>query len=209
MNPIKLDAKQPTAVAEAAALIRAGALVAFPTDTLYGVGADAFSAEAIGKLFAAKGRDSEKGIPILLADAANLHLVVEGVPDIARALIAAYWPGPLTLILPKKDGLPANLSRTNSIAVRVPDNPIARRLIFEAGGVIAVTSANRSGEAPARSAPEALAALGEDIAAVLDGGPVEHGRASTILDCTEMPPKIIRQGPISAKALAFSLTNGV
>jgi L-threonylcarbamoyladenylate synthase len=209
MNPLKLDANQPTAVAEAAAFIRAGALVAFPTDTLYGVGADAFSSEAIGKLFAAKGRDLEKGIPILLADAANLHLVVEETPDIAQALIASYWPGPLTLILPKKDGLPANLSRTNSIAVRVPDNPIAQRLIFEAGGAIAATSANRSGEAPARSAPEALAALGDVIAAVLDSGPVEHGRASTILDCTAMPPKIIRHGPIGAQALALSLTNRV
>jgi len=209
MSPLILNANQPTAVTQAAAFIRAGALVAFPTDTLYGVGADAFSSEAIGKLYVAKGRDSEKGIPILLADAASLHLVVEEVPDIARALITAYWPGPLTLILPKKDGLPSNLSRTNSVAIRVPDNPIARRLIYEAGGAIAATSANRSGEAPARSAPEALAALGEEIAALLDGGPVEHGRASTIVDCTAMPPRIIRQGPIGAKALAFSLTNKV
>ena len=207
MKPLRLDANQPTAVEEAAALIRAGALVAFPTDTLYGVGANAFSSEAIGKLYLAKGRDSEKGIPILLADAADLHLVVEETPDTALALIAAFWPGPLTLILPNKDGLPANLSRTNSIAVRVPDKAITRRLISEAGGAIAATSANRSGETPARSAPEALAALGEDITAVLDGGPVEHGWASTILDCTVLPPKIIRHGPIDAKALASSLAN--
>jgi L-threonylcarbamoyladenylate synthase len=209
MNPLTLDAKQPTAVAEAAALIRSGALVAFPTDTLYGVGAGAFSSEAIEKLFAAKSRDPEKGIPILLADAANLPMVVKDVPETARALIAAYWPGPLTLILPKKDGLPANLSRTNSVAVRVPDNDIARRFILEAGGAIAATSANRSGEPPARSAEEAVAALGEELSAVLDSGPVEHGWASTILDCTVMPPKIIRHGPIGAKALAISLTNRV
>ena len=93
------------------------------------------------------------------------------------------------------------------MAVRVPDNAIARGFILEAGGAIAATSANRSGEPPARSAPEALSALGEDISAVLDGGFVEHGWASTILDCTVLPPKIIRNGPIGAKELAISFTN--
>jgi tRNA threonylcarbamoyl adenosine modification protein (Sua5/YciO/YrdC/YwlC family) len=209
MYPLRLDANQPTAVAEAAVFIRAGALVAFPTDTLYGVGADAFSFEAIGKLFLAKDRDAIKGIPILLADATNLHLVVDEVSELAQALITTYWPGPLTLILPKKAGLPANISGTDGVAVRVPDNEIARRLILEAGGALAVSSANRSGEAPARTAQEALAALGEDIAAVLDGGQVEYGQASTILDCTALPPKIIRHGPIGANALAFILTNRV
>jgi len=178
--------------------------VAFPTDTLYGVGADAFSATAIANLYRAKGRSADKGIPVLLADTAHLRLVVEEVPEGARALIAAYWPGPLTLIMPKKVGLPANLSRGDNIAVRVPDNPIARRFIAEAGGAVATTSANRSGEAPACTAREALAALGEEISAVLDGGPVEHGLASTILDCTTLPPRIVRKGPISAQALALA-----
>lgn len=209
MKPLILEAKISNSiidggadgVAEAAALIRSGALVAFPTDTVYGVGADPFSPSAIARLYQAKNRDSDKGIPVLLADISYLYLVVDEVPQAARALMAAFWPGPLTLILPKKAGLPENLSREDTIAVRIPDNPIARRFIDKAGGAIAATSANRSGDTPACTAREALAALGEYIAAVLDGGPVEYSQASTILDCTIMPPKIIRPGPISAEAL--------
>jgi len=208
MRPIRVKSDNPLAIQQAVDAIKAGELVIFPTDTLYGVGVDVLSAAAIKKLYLAKGRDLHKGIPVLLSGEDKLHLVVEEVSKSAREYMAAYWPGPLTLILAKKSGLPENLSPSLSIAVRVPDNEVARRFIAAAGGALAVTSANLAGQPPARTADEASVVLGDSVALILDGGPVRHGLASTILDCTTFPPKIIRQGPLSARALGLS-TPGV
>ncbi|MGD2078448.1 MAG: L-threonylcarbamoyladenylate synthase [Chloroflexota bacterium] len=202
METILLDANAPDAIREAADFVRAGQLVAFPTDTLYGVGSSIDDGRPISRLFVAKERSLAKGIPILLADAGDVDLVAADVPPVARDFMTRYWPGPLTIIVARRPGLPAVLAPGNSVAVRVPDHPVARRFIRAAGGAVAATSANLSGRQPALNAGEAMAALGGRIAAVLDGGPVRVGQASTIVDCTADPPLIVRQGPVPASALS-------
>ncbi|MEJ2750949.1 MAG: L-threonylcarbamoyladenylate synthase, partial [Anaerolineae bacterium] len=176
-----LNAQQPDAVAQAADWLRQGQLVAFPTDTVYGVGADAFNAAAIEQLYEAKQRSLSKGIPILLADPADLDKVTHDVPDVVRQLMARFWPGPLTLIVPRHPDLPANISPNKGIAVRIPDCDVARALIRAAGGAVAATSANQSGQPPAQTGAEALAALKGLVTAVLDDGPAPGGIPSTII----------------------------
>jgi L-threonylcarbamoyladenylate synthase len=196
-----LDANEREAIGRAAVLIDAGQVVAFPTDTLYGVGVNPFDAAAIERLYIVKGRSLDKGIPILLADEADLARVAVNIPDLAYRLIAAHWPGPLTLIVPKHPDLPANISPNENIAVRIPDHEVGRELIRQAGGCVATTSANLSGEPAATTAVEAYDALQDMIAAVLDGGPVAHGLSSTILDCTVDPPVVLRPGPLQLGSL--------
>jgi L-threonylcarbamoyladenylate synthase len=202
-----LKAEQSGAIEEAARLLKAGRLIAFPTDTLYGVGADTFNPRAIQRLFAAKGRPLGKGIPVLLSDVEYLDSIVSEIPDLAITLAKKFWPGPLTLILPKSNHIPKIISPDDTIAVRVPDNGIARKFIRAAGGAVVTSSANRSGEPPALDAQEALAALGDSIAAVLDGGKVPLGIASTIVDCTVSPPQILRHGPLKAEELSLVEVN--
>lgn len=203
-----LKAEQAGAIEEAARLLKDGHLIAFPTDTLYGVGADTFNPRAIKKLFAAKGRPLEKGIPVLLSDVEYLGEIVGQTSDLTMKLAQKFWPGPLTLILPKRDSISEIISPDENIAVRVPDNDVARKFIRAAGGAVATSSANRSGEPPALDAQEALAALGDSIAAVLDGGKVSLGIASTIVDCTDFPPRILRQGPLTAEELSLAEVEG-
>lgn len=202
MKTTKLDANIPGVIEEAAELLKQGQVIAFPTDTLYGVGVDPFNAAAIDQLYQVKERAAEKGIPILLADLSDLEKVTQRIPDYAQALIEQFWPGPLTLIVPRHPALPANLSPNEGIAVRIPDHVISRAFIRAAGGVVATSSANRSGEAPTRNAAEAFQALEGRIAAVLDGGEVHHGQASTVLDCMSDPPIVLREGPVTVKNLA-------
>lgn len=208
METKRLKAEQSGAIEEAAKLLKAGHLIAFPTDTLYGVGADTSNPSAIQKLFASKGRPLEKGIPILLSDVDYLGKIVSQTPNIAMRLAQNFWPGPLTLILPKRDSISKIISPDENIAVRVPDNDVAREFIRAAGGAVATSSANRSGEPPALDAQEAVAALGDSIAAVLDGGKVSLGIASTIVDCTVSPPRILRQGPLTAEELSLAEVEG-
>ena len=198
-----LDATQVGAVEQAAALLRAGRLVVFPTDTLYGIGADAFSAAAIEALYEAKQRPRSKGIPVLLADPHDLDKVARDLPGRAQPLLERFWPGPLTLLVPRRSALPSNISPNEKVAVRIPDNEVARSLIRAAGGAVATSSANRTGQPPAHNAQEAAAALSGLAAAVLDGGPVAHGAPSTIVDCTADPPRILREGPLSVETLAL------
>jgi L-threonylcarbamoyladenylate synthase len=198
-----LNADQTGAIEEAARLLKSGHLIAFPTDTLYGVGADILNAQAIQQLYVAKGRSLKKGIPVLLSDIGKLEDIVRQTPDFALSLAQKYWPGPLTLILPKQDHIPGIISPDDNVAVRVPDNDVARKFIRSSGGAVATSSANRSGEPPALNAQEALAALGDSIAAVLDGGRVVLGVASTIVDCTISPPRILREGPLSSEDLSL------
>jgi len=191
------------AIATAAQLLRQGQLVVFPTDTVYGVGSFAFDAVAVERLFAAKQRPSDKGIPILLADIADLDKVARDIPSVARTYIAKFWPGPLTLVVPRHPSLPANLAPNDSVAVRIPDSDIARAIIRQAGGAVAATSANLSGQSPAQTAVEGMAYLGDVTAAVVDGGPSPGGAVSTIVDCTVSPPKLLRIGPITAVDLSL------
>ncbi|HZD11708.1 MAG TPA: L-threonylcarbamoyladenylate synthase [Candidatus Binatia bacterium] len=199
-----LHANDPGTIERAAALLKQGKLVVFPTDTLYGVGANALDEAAVGALYHAKRRPLEKGIPLLLADREHVKLVARAVPQRAQELLERFWPGPLTLIVPRRAGLPSNLSPNENVAVRIPDDDVARAIIRTAGGALATSSANLSGAPPARNAEEALQALQGAVAAVVDGGPATHGVASTIVDCTVEPPRILRQGALSPAALGLT-----
>ena len=193
------------AIAETAAYLKQGHLVIFPTDTVYGIAADAFNEAAIARLYEAKQRPIAKAIPILLADMTDIWRVTRTVPAIAARYIRQFWPGPLTLIVPKHPALPANISDSDSIAVRIPACEVARAVIRAAGGAVATSSANRSGQPPAATAVEAINQLGDWVAAVLDNGPSPHGIASTILDCTSATPQLVRQGPILPEQLALDI----
>jgi L-threonylcarbamoyladenylate synthase len=196
-----LSASDPAAMARATALLRAGGLVAFPTDTVYGVGAPFSNATAVQRIYVAKGRSKTKGIPILLASLTDLRLVVSGASKGAHRLMAAFWPGPLTLILAKSPAVPPAVTQTASVAVRLPDHRLTRALIAAVGIPLAVTSANRSGE-PATTDPAVVRqSLEGRIAAVLDGGIAPGGMPSTIVDCTVEPPRVLRPGPIASTAI--------
>lgn len=188
-----LQADAPGAVEEAAAALASGELVAFPTDTVYGL---ASGHDHVRKLYVAKDRPKEKRIPVLLSDATNLEASALVTPA-ARALAEAFWPGPLTLVLVAP--------RRGTIAFRVPDQAVARRLIAASGGGLPVTSANRSGQADPRTAADVIAQLDGRIALVLDGGPTTGGVASTIVDCTTDQLKIIREGAISRAQIEAAL----
>jgi L-threonylcarbamoyladenylate synthase len=196
-----LDARQETNVARAAQLLQAGELVAFPTDTVYGVAAIPSQPGAVARLYVAKGRPPEKYIPILLADARDLDAIVSEVSAWVQRLIARFWPGGLTLILPKSNAVPPEVSPTATVAVRLPDLPLTRQIIAAVGSPLAVTSANRSGQPSACTASEVLAQLGGRIAAVVDGGRCPGGVPSTILDCTVTPPRVLRAGAVPIERL--------
>src|SRR5438309_3462073 len=180
-----LAADSPGAVEEAAAALARGELVAFPTDTVYGLSA---GHEHVRKLYGAKDRPKEKRIPVLLSDIGNLDASAI-VTTVARALAQRFWPGPLTIVLVAP--------RRGTLAFRVPDHPLARRLIAASGGGLPVTSANRSGEPDPCTAEEVIAQLDGRIALVLDGGRTPGGVSSTVVDCTTDQVKILRQGAIS------------
>lgn len=199
-----LDGHSAAALAIAAAFLADGDLVVFPTDTVYGVGVAAFDGPAIQRLYAVKGRPLDKGIPILLADLADLPRVSRDLPAPAAALMERHWPGPLTLIVPRHPDLPAVISPNDTIAVRIPDNDIARGLIRAAGGALATSSANLSLHPPATSAAEAMLSLAGVVAAVVDGGPSPGDQSSTIVDCTGEALRILRPGPLSAADLGLT-----
>lgn len=205
-----LDGRRPEAIALAAGLLLADQPVAFPTDTVYGVGVLAFSEAAIAGLYRLKQRPLDRGIPILLSDTADLPRVCRDIPELALALIQRFWPGPLTLIVPRHPDLPQVIAPDDTIAVRIPDNEIARSLIRASGGALATSSANLSSQPPATSAAEALTALDGLVAAVLDGGPTPGNQPSTIVDCTGPELRLVRQGLLVAKDLGLtSLAEGV
>lgn len=185
-------------VAAAAALLRAGELVAFPTDTVYGVGAVVWDAAAVARLYTAKLRALDKAIPVLLADAADLALVARMAPPAAIRLAERFWPGPLTLIVPALSSIPAEVTAGgDTVAVRVPDHPLTRALIRAAGAPLATTSANLSGQPSPITAAEVVAQLGDRIAVILDGGRCPGGVPSTLVDVTGEHPVVLRPGPIS------------
>ena len=195
-----LNATQAQSLQRAAGLLRAGQLVAFPTDTVYGVGALAFDAASVAAIYLAKQRPPEKAIPVLIADEADLPRITVSVPDIARKLMAHFWPGGLTLVLPKRLDVPEIVSADRTVAVRIPDLDLARALM-RLTGPLAVTSANRSGQPSPVTASEVMAQLGGRVAAVLDGGSCPGGIPSTVVDCVASPPRVVREGAISLAAL--------
>ena len=189
-------------LAQAATLLRAGELVAFPTDTVYGVGAIAWNREAVGKLYVAKLRVPDKAIPILLADPGDLAQVARDVSPAVYRLAERFWPGPLTIVMSRAAWVPDEVtSGGDSVAVRVPDHPLARALIRQAGAPLAVTSANLSGGPSPVTAHEVSAQLAGRIAMILDGGRCPGGAASTVVDLTGSSPIVLRPGPISLEEI--------
>lgn len=200
---IVLQAQDKDAVAQAATALQQGKLVVIPTDTVYGVAALASMAAAVKQLYAVKQRPFSKAIPILLADPTDLDKVARTIPPLAQALIDAFWPGPLTIVLPRKHTLPDVVSPYDGVAVRIPACDVARAVIRKAGGAVATTSANLSGQPEALTAAEAVAYLGTEVAVVLDNGRSPGTVASTVIDCQGDQPIIVRPGPITAADLTF------
>lgn len=185
-------------MARAGEMLRLGGLVAFPTETVYGLGADALNESAARRIYAAKGRPSDNPLIVHIADMEQLEGIVKAVPPEARALAEAFWPGPLTMIFHKKDCVPAGTTGgLSTVAVRMPSDEIARELIRRGGGYIAAPSANVSGRPSPTTARHVYEDLNGRIPMILDGGPVQIGLESTIVDLTEDVPVILRPGYIT------------
>lgn len=189
-------------------ILREGGLVAFPTDTVYGVGTLVFDGKAVESIYVAKQRPIEKAIPVLMADAADMEKVGMDIPEVAYQLAARFFPGPLTCLIPKQPTLPESVSATETVGVRVPDHEVARSLL-RAAGPMAVTSANISGQANPSTAQEVLAQLGGRIDLILDGGKTPGGVPSTLVDCTGKDLKILREGPISLAEIRQKLSSPI
>jgi L-threonylcarbamoyladenylate synthase len=191
------------AIAEAAALLRAGRLVAFPTETVYGLGANALDPAAVGRIFAAKGRPSYNPLIVHVADMAAARALVTRWPDAAARLAERYWPGPLTLVLPKRPEVPDVVTAgLAAVGVRVPAHPVALALLRAAEVPVAAPSANRSTELSPTTAAHVRKSLGDRVDLVLDGGPTTVGIESTVVDLTGERPAILRPGRIGAAELA-------
>ena len=187
---------------DAASVLQRGGIVAYLTDTVYGLAAAARLPHAISRLYALKGRASDKAIPLIIGAPAQLSEVAAALPWRAEPLIAAFWPGPLTLLLPPHPDLPAALlGNTGRIGVRWPDSPLSQGLALRVGGAITASSANRSGTAAALSAAEVEAQLAPDVDLVLDAGSASEPQVSTVLDVTVEPPRLIRAGKIPQAAM--------
>ena len=185
-------------------ILQNGGIVAFPTDTVYGLGALAFNNNAVESIYIAKERPIEKAIPILIGDLSDLYKVSDDIPNMALRFATRFWPGPLTCILPKKQTLPLAVSATSTVAVRIPDHADARALL-RAAGAMAVTSANISGQPNPSTAQEVYDQLNGRIPLILDGGKTRGGVPSTLVDCTGEKPVVLREGPISLDELLAAL----
>jgi L-threonylcarbamoyladenylate synthase len=199
-----IAAATPEAIARAAQLLREGALVAFPTETVYGLGADARNPDALRLLYAVKGRPGQHPVIVHIARASSAEQWASRIPPFAHALAQAFWPGPLTLILPCGRSVPRQLSGgQDSIGLRVPAHPVAQALLTRfaqlGGDGIAAPSANRFGRISATLATHVADEFGADVALVLDGGACEHGIESTIVDCTGEAPALLRPGAIAVE----------
>lgn len=193
--PQILPAGDHASIAAALVALRSGHILALPTDTVYGIAALVNSERGVRRLYEAKGRDLGKAIPILIADASQLAGIATDFPSIARKLAARFWPGALTIVLPKARAVPDLVAAGPTVAVRIPANEMTLRLL-RATGPLAVTSANRSGAPDSLSAGEVVAQLGEALQLVLDAGRAAGAKPSTIVDVTGQDLKLIRQGPI-------------
>ncbi len=195
--PRVIPIDDPHCVDEAAAVLRGGGLVIYPTDTVYGLGALATHDKAVRRLFRVKDRAPDRPLPLLLADAADVAAVAAPVPPLARRLMQRFWPGGLTLVSRKSPHFHSlALAGGATVGVRVPDHPLLRAIIRRAGGPITGTSANLSGLPSPRTLAEALAQIGEAVDLAIDGGPCPGGVESTVIDITIEPPCILREGAL-------------
>lgn len=185
----------------AAQVIASGGVVAFPTDTVYGIGCDPYCVPAINRIYEVKGRAQQKALPLLLSGQEQLSRVAGVLPDVAARLGERFWPGALTLVVPRATGLPEELGGGGTIAVRVPAHDALRAFIQACGGALASTSANLSGQPDALDAEQVARYFGDSIEIVVDGGRVLGGVPSTVVDCTVEPPAILREGALGAAAI--------
>jgi len=181
--------------------LRQGGVVAFPTDTFYGLGADVFSVDAVMRVFRIKGRRTDIALPVLLADASELCEVAVDLPLCAHELAERFWPGALTLVLKRAPRIPALASGGDTIGVRVPDHPVPRALVHELGAPVTGTSANPTGHSGATSAEQVRCLLGDTVDYVIDGGRCQGGQPSTVLDLTGATPRVVREGRLPLAAL--------
>jgi L-threonylcarbamoyladenylate synthase len=191
-----LSSQNPHTLQRALEILQAGGLVAFPTDTVYGVGALAFDGPAVVSIYTAKDRPVEKAIPVLISDVDELAKVAREVSQIAMKLATHFWPGPLTLVVPKHPDLPEAVCNGPTVGVRIPDHPVVLALL-RLVGPMAVTSANISGQPSPCTAQEVLAQLGGRIPLIIDGGKTRAGVSSTVVDCIGTEVQVLRAGPIS------------
>jgi L-threonylcarbamoyladenylate synthase len=188
------------------AALRASELVVFPTETFYGLGADALSPDALARLFAVKGRDKDRPVGLIAADATMAFSVAHEILPSARRLADAFWPGPLTIVLPHpREGYAAELSGPEGIAIRVSPNPVARALAAGLGHPITATSANLSGEQPASTLEEARSTFGDKVKIYLEGGILTATRPSTVVAVNEDDWQVLRPGAISETEIAAVL----
>ncbi|MBC7186038.1 MAG: threonylcarbamoyl-AMP synthase [Calditrichaeota bacterium] len=208
---VPVDPERPdmAIVSQAAGLIAAGGVVAYPTDTVYGLAADPYNEQAVEKIFAIKGRAAAKALTLILAGPEQLHALVAEIPKAAEILTEAFWPGPLTIVFPLAPQLhlPA-LRGSRTVAVRVPASALCRSLAHLCGGPITATSANLSGEPEPTHAAQVAAALGERLDLILDGGPSPLAVPSTLVDATAHPPVVLREGAIPAERIMAVLAEG-
>jgi L-threonylcarbamoyladenylate synthase len=194
---------------DALAALRSGELVVYPTETFYGIAADPYSSLALEKLFAIKGRDPQKPIALIAADSPMAFAIAREVPAVARRLASAFWPGPLTIVLPARGGFPAQLvGPEGGVGIRVSPHPIARALCEKFGRPLTATSANRSGEQPATTLNAARESLGDKVKVFVEGGILVAAAPSTVIACDADSYKIIREGAIGERQLIAALSLG-
>lgn len=200
------DAFDPAAIARAAELIRAGRLVAFPTETVYGLGANALDPAAVAEIFAAKGRPATNPLIVHVASVEAARELATIWPEVADRLAERFWPGPLTLVVEKNERVPNIVTAGGpTVGVRIPSHPAALALLNAAGVPVAAPSANRSEEVSPTTAQHVANSLGERVDLILDGGPTNVGIESTVLDATEAPPRILRPGMVTEAMIRDAL----
>lgn len=205
METITLPAENPASIQTALELLQEGEIIAFPTDTVYGLGANAFYSPGIIKLFEAKGRDANKAIAVLIGDMAQLDLLTEELNDTGKKLARKFWPGALTIVVPKKKDIPELLTAGNSIGIRMPNHPVALDLLKKFGP-IAATSANLSGKNTPHDARDVHKQLNKRVPLILDGGRCIGGIPSTVVDISNNEVRILRSGAISEDEIKAALS---
>ena len=205
-NTLVLPINEPKALLLSQEYVQAGKLIVFPTDTLYGLACAPTNSAALRDIYAAKSRSTLKALPVLIGTLEQLDQLVENIPPQAQRLMERFWPGALTLVLPKQAHLPSELTPYPGLAVRMPNHPFALELL-QALGPLAVTSANLSDQTNPQTAQEVFAQLAGRVDLILDGGKLKIGQASTIVDCTGAEPTLLRAGPIPFETLLQAWQN--
>ena len=198
ITPVDPQRPDPAVIKEAVEVLRRGGLVAFPTDTLYGLGADIFNAEAVARVLEVKRRPQDMPIPIFIAKMEEVNEVARELPGAAWQLAERFWPGALTLVLLAASGVPdAVTAGTGTVGIRIPRCHLVLEILASLGRPITGTSANRSGGPNPKEVQQVLAQIGKEIDLLLDGGRVPGGAPSTVLDCTQIPFRLIREGVVT------------